>query len=55
MPPQTVDALETLLREINVSRDAQRVRLSLQLTSEMLPRLSSPPPGKAAPASPPAR
>ena len=36
LPPETLKLLETLLRVIEVSHDNQRVRLTLELTAEML-------------------
>ncbi len=41
LPPETLKLLETLLRVVEVSHDNQRVRLTLELTSEML-RSASP-------------
>ena len=36
LPPETLKLLETLLRVVEVSHDNQRVRLTLELTAEML-------------------
>ena len=41
MLPQTASQLETLLRAAAVSQDNQRVRLAVELTSEMISALSS--------------
>ncbi len=51
IPPETAAVLETLLRAAEVSRDAQRVRVLLELTSEMLGSAT----GKNTAARPPAR
>jgi hypothetical protein len=36
LPPETLKLLETLLRVVEVSHDSQRVRLTVELTAEML-------------------
>lgn len=55
LQPATATLLESLLRIIQVSRDEQRVRLSLELTSEMVKRLPEAPAGKTRSSSPPKR
>jgi hypothetical protein len=55
LEPATVELFDSLLRLLQVSRDDQRVRLSLELTSEMVGHSPGPAAGKAPAISRPPR